>query len=736
IGDPVSRKDGVLKAIGAATYAADHQIPKLAYAAVVQSTIAKGTILEIDDRAAMHMPGVLAVITYKNAPRLQPPGDYSSGGEYSEHHHPLQDPTIYYNGQYVAVVVASTWEEARASAASVGVRYGAETPAVSLESDNASFITPEMFYGRNKLQIERGDFEAAMGSARIRMAATYSTPLMHNNPLEPHATIAAWDQNHLTVYETTQWLLGMQSVLSKSFGIPAANVHVISPFVGGGFGCKGFVWPHSVLAAMAARHVRRPVKLALRRQELFSAVGHRGRTRQQIALGCETSGKLLALKHATLTETSPFGVHMEPCGLVSAVLYACPNVKISHRVARLNLGAPAPMRAPGEAPGSFALESAMDELAFQIGMDPVDLRIRNHADRDPEKDQDWTSKHVIESYRRGAELFGWSRRSAQPASMRKGKLLVGYGMATAAYPANRRPGSASVRMLADATVIVESATQDLGTGTYTILAEIAADELGISLENVRTRIGDSSLPKAGVSGGSSTSASVGPAVKAAARAVREKAIKTAIGDPRSPLSGLMPEKISAGGGYLMSENRGLRDSYSDVIRRSGQSALEAKGQITEDDVKALRNSAHSFGAHFVEVNVDSDLGMVRVARVVTVMDVGRVLNRLTATSQIRGAVIWGLSMALMEESVIDGRQGRMVMRNLSDYLIPVNADVPPIEVEFLNYPDYAFNTLGVRGIGEIGITGTAAAVANAVFHATGRRVRDLPITVEKVLAAS
>ena len=683
LGEPVARKDGPLKVTGTATYAADHRIPKLTHAAVVQSTIAKGTIREIDTKKAAGAPGVLAILTHENTPRLVPLTEYSNEGEYSEHHHPLQDNQIYFNGQYVALVVAETWEQARDAANMIRVSYDPVTPAIDLDANEGSATAPESFYKRDNLQVERGNTAEGLNRADVKIEAVYRTPLQHNNALEPHATIASWEGGKLTLYETTQWLAGMQSVVSKSLGIPAEQVHVISPFVGGGFGCKGFVWPHSVLAAVAARQVQRPVKLVVRRQEMFSSVGHRGRTRQEIALGATKDGKLTALSTKTLTETSIWGHHMEPAGVGQSILYACPNLTMTHHVAKLNLDSPAPMRAPGEAPGTFALESAMDELAVKLGMDPVELRVRNHADQDPEKERPWTSKHLLECYEHGTRKFGWEKRDPKPRSMRAGRMLAGWGMATALYPAGQRPGTATVKVLPDGSALVETASHDLGTGTYTSLAQIAASELGIPVERVRCHIGDSALPKAGVSGGSTTSASIGPAVQMAAREAKTKGV-----------------------GF---------------------------GETKQVDPKEQKKTSYSFGAHFVEVHVDPDLGHVRVTRVVSVMDIGRVINRKTATSQIRGGVIWGLSLALLERSLVDTRQGRMVTRNLADYLIPVNADSPNIEVEFLDIPDYEFNSLGVRGIGEIGITGSGAAVANAVYHATGIRVRDLPITVEKLL---
>ncbi|HEY1764960.1 MAG TPA: xanthine dehydrogenase family protein molybdopterin-binding subunit [Opitutaceae bacterium] len=522
IGKAVVRKDGILKVTGAALYSSDAHLPRMAYGVLVPSTIPAGRIRRLSVDAALSMPGVLGVVPPVNAPRLEPPGTMESGGEFAEHFFPLQDPEIFFWGQYIAVVVADTLERAEDAATQVRADYDRGPFEVDMDRHPAKVFLPDKVFGTQKVQLSRGDVARGRSEASVLLKETYRTPFYNHNPMEPHATVADWAEGELTVYEPTQWVMGLRSVVSKSFGLGPEKVHVISPFVGGGFGCKGFSWPHTLAAAMASRQVGRPVKVVLSRSQMFASVGHRGPTRQDLVLGARTDGTLTVVEHDTYTQTSIHGIHVETCGLASAILYQCPNAHISHRVARLNTGTPCPTRAPGEAPGTFALESAMDELAEKLRMDPVELRIRNHADDDPQEGKPWSSKHLIECYERGAALFGWSRRTPEPRSMRADGDWVGYGMATAVYPANKRPAAAAVRIYPDGRVLVRVATQDLGTGTYTTLAQVAADTVGTDVERVSCEIGDSTLPPAGVSGGSSTTASVAPIVREAAAQLRKR----------------------------------------------------------------------------------------------------------------------------------------------------------------------------------------------------------------------
>ena len=720
IGAPIDRKDGFAKVTGGATYAAEHRIENLVHAVIVQSTIPTGRLLSIDIARARKSEGVLEILTHRNAERLNDPGGYEGGGEPGEQRQPLQDDQIHYNGQHIAVVIADSLEHASHAVSLVTAKYTVEPHLLLIEDGLDRAFRPDTFFGSKELQIKRGDPITSATVAAHRIEATYSTPVITHNPIEPHATVASWSGDELTLYETTQWVLGLRSVVSKSFNLPPEKVHVVSPFVGGAFGCKGFTWPHTLLAAMASRLVSKPVKLVLTRQQMFSSVGRRSRTIQHMSLACDATGRLQTLKHATQTETSPIGHYMEPCGSLTSVLYACPNVEITHEVVRLNLGTPTATRAPGEATGSFALESAMDEMALSTGLDPIELRIRNHADTDPQTGKPFSGKNLLECYRRGAEIFGWSKRSPQPQSMRQGNLLMGWGFATASYPANRRPAAATVTIRADGSAVVSTAAHDLGTGTYTTLAQIAADVLQLDASRVSCEIGDSKLPMAPVAGGSSTTASVGSAVYEAAL------------DAQTKLRAL----------------GAVPDTYAEAIQRAGLTQIKGEAKLNPAGTDAhaptrpivQKNgkpdepfSLHSFGAQFVEVIVDADLRTIRVSRVVSVHDVGRIANHKTAASQIRGGVVWGVGMALLEQTLVDERTGRVLNSNLADYLVPVHSDVPEIHVELMDQPDNHINALGMRGLGEIGIVGVAAAIANAVHHATGKRVRDLPITIDKLI---
>lgn len=770
LGRPLNRVDGRRKVTGAAPYAAEFKVTNAAYAMLVQSTIAKGTIRDIDTRAATQAPGVVAVFTHKNMPRLGKIGDVSAEGSApGENHIPLQDATIHYAAQNIALVVAESYEQARYAATLVRATYDEQKPALAIEDANAPSYQPEKFFGFEEVQDKRGDVAAGMASAAAKLEQTYSTPVEHHNPLEPPATIAAWEGDRLTIYNATQAVMGTQKMFAGIFNLPVNNVRVISPFVGGGFGCKGLIWLHPALAAVAARELKRPVKLALTRQQMFTSNGHRGRTVQRLSLGATRDGKLTSIRHLSTTQTSPVGDFFEPPGLTTRMLYACPNLEMTHTVKRLNLGTPTPMRAPGEAPGTFALESALDELAYELKLDPIELRLINHADVHPHNGKQWSSKHLKDCYRLGAEKFGWANRKAEPRSMKDGRWLIGYGMATATYPGYRSPASVRATIKADGSVLVQSATQDIGTGTYTVMAQVAADTLGVPIERVRAELGDSSLPPAPTSGGSTTVASVAPAVKNACEAVRTEVVKLALAQRGSKLFGKREDEIAFANGRLFVRSEEARsESYADILKRAKRAevvfcvtaqtvpppgaqaearepAAEASkqgaglapcsrfGPLVEQDADQARYAFQSFGAQFAEVRVDEDLGIVRVARFTSVQDIGRVINEKTARSQVHSGVIYGIGMALMEETVYDPRNGRNVVRTLADYHFPACADVPPIDVHFIGTPDEHINNIGSRGVGEIGITGVAAALANAVYHATGKRVRDLPITPDKLL---
>ncbi len=734
VGLPVDRVDGRAKITGKAQYAGDFDMPKIANAWLVQSTVAKGKIASIDSRAASAAPGVLLVMTYENASKL--PASAQQANPPSERALSLfQDATIRYNGEPVAVVVAESLEQARRGAELVDIRYAQETATLDFVAAQSSAYKPEKLTS-GEPDSSWGDPDAALRSAPVKMTATYTTPMESHNPMEPHATTAVWDGDRLTVYDSTQGVSGAKTALAKKLGIEPDNVKVISPYVGGGFGCKGSAWSHVVLAAMAARQLRRPVRLVLERTQMFGPVGYRPRTQQRIALGADSDGKLTAIKHDVISPTSTFEDWTESSAVVTRMLYACPNVSTTHRLVKLNLGTPTFTRAPGESTGSYALEAAMDELSYSLNIDPLELRIRNYAEKDPESGKPFSSKLLRECYADAATRFGWSKRSHAPRSMHDDDKLIGWGMATATYPANRMPAKASVTVMPDGNAVVRCGTQDIGTGTYTTITQITADALGLQMDRIKVELGDSSLPAAPVSGGSMTTASVTPAVQVAAKQAREQLVALVIADAASPLHGMAADDVDSTDGWLHGKSdTKKREPFAAVIARAGGKPIEASGESKlSDDVKK-KYALHSFGAVFVEVEVDEPLAQIRVRRVVGTYGAGRILNAKTARSQFIGGVVWGIGMALMEHTMVDPKSGRVVNANLAQYHVPVNADIADIDVKFLDEDDQIFNAVGARGIGEIGITGVAAAIANAVYHATGKRIRDLPITSDALLNA-
>jgi xanthine dehydrogenase YagR molybdenum-binding subunit len=695
VSQPMDRTDGPLKVTGEARYAAEFPLPRLAYAAMVLSSVPKGTIARIDTGAATKAPGVLFVLTHLDAPKLPQGGKAAVKPPAGRVLSLLQDNVVHYDRQPIAVVVADTHERAVAAADLVKAVYKTEKPQLDFERAKAGAHKPKDAGPERPPDLAWGDADGALKTAEVRLEQVYTTPMEHHNPMEPHATIAAWDADQLTLYDSTQYLSGVKETVAKTLGIPVEKVRVVSPFVGGGFGCKGSTWSHVVLAAIAAKRAGRPVKLALERPQMFGPVGGRPRTEQKIALGARKSGELVALRHDVVAHTSFLEDFTEPSAMPSRSLYACANGATTHRLTQLNVGTPTFQRAPGESSGTFALESAMDELAYALGVDPLELRLRNYADTEPSSGKPWSSKMLRECYQRAAARFGWAKRPMKPRAMRDGRLLVGWGMATATYPAHRRPASALARILPDGTAIVRSGTQDLGTGTYTVMTQVAADALGMPVDKVRFELGDTLMPPAGVSGGSTTVASVAPAVQEACVAARKK----------------RDEAIAAG---------------------RGNAVVEAQASAKEGEEKE-KFATRSFGAVFVEVRVDEELGRIRVPRIVADYSVGRLMNAKLARSQLIGGLVWGVGMALLEETLLDERNGRIVNANLAEYHVPVNADIGLLDVGFCDEDDRKFNPVGARGIGEIGITGAPAAIANAVFHATGKRIRDLPIQLDDLI---
>lgn len=755
-GQPVNRTDGRLKVTGAATYAAEFKPQNMAHAVTVQSTVSRGHVSKIDTKAAEKAPGVILVITSKNALMLHQPDGNGDGRLGEKDLLPLQSDRIHYDGQHIAVVVAETFEQAEYAASLIKVDYDLSRPEIDIERSIAHLYEPKQSMGR-ELQIHRGDINKGLAEAGVKISETYSTPVYHHNPMEPHATIAEWNGDELTVYDATQGVMGTRGNIAQLLGISPEKVKVISLFLGGGFGCKGFMWGHTVLAPMAAKMIGRPVKIVLSRQQMFTCNGHRSRTIQKIALGATKDGKLTAVQHNTIGETSFVDEFVETAGIATQLLYSTPNLEVTHKLVRLNKGTPTPTRAPGEAPGTYALEAAMDELAYKLNIDPVQLRLINYAEVNEQNHKPWSSKNLRECYQRGAELIGWNDRRAEPGTQRQGKYLVGYGMATCTYPANRSPASARVKMMADGRVLAYSATQDIGTGTYTIMTQTVADALGIPLSKITFRLGDSTLPKAPNSGGSQSAASVGPAVRAAALGVRSKAIKLATSDKISPLYGYSEEDIYVDNGLLIVKPDPVRaESYLHLMKRhkldfiedevttqvstretkgGGDDKKKAENEASKADEAIDRKQYHfqSFGAVFVRVLVDPAIGKAHVDKCAAVIDAGRIMNMKTAKNQIMGGMIFALGMALMEETAYDPNNARVVTRDLAQYLVPVNADMPQFEVQFIDKPDPYISPIGARGIGEIGITGTTAAIVNAIYNATGRRVRDLPVTPDKLI---
>ena len=735
VGAPVDRVDGRLKVTGGAKYAAEFPMDRIAHAVMITSTIAKGHVKSIDTDALMKMPGVIAVLTPQNAPKLPggKPNEQSGGGGVSggagaggsgggsgggasaaqAGSRPamrvptlLQDDVVHYNGQPIGVVVAETFEQALAASMAAKVSYTEQTPA--LDISKAPKIPPAQVKPLGgERSYQRGDVDAGLASAAVKVDHTYMTPLENHNPMEVHNTIASWDGDRLTVYDSTQGSFSVRGTLAKTFGIPSENVRVVSYFTGGGFGSKGGAWSHEMLCAMAAKKVGRPVKLVLTRRQMFGPVGGRPMTIQRVTLGASKDGQLTAVRHTSTSNTSTLENWVEPALSQTRMLYACPNLETQYDLIKLNVGSPTFQRAPGESTGTFALESAMDELSYALGIDPVELRIKNYPERDFESNKPWSSNSLREAYRLGAEKFGWSKRHPKPRSMMQNGRLVGYGVASATYPARRQQAGTTAKLLPDGRVYVRAGSQEIGCGTYTVMSQIAADALGIPLERIRFELGATDMPENPASTGSVTAASTGSAVNEAALALKTK------------LDALLPGGLAS-------------NSAGDLIAKNGGQAPEVT--ITaKPGAEQQQYSMHSFGAVFTEVHVDPDLGLVRIPRIVTAHGVGKVLNEKTARSQIQGGVIWGIGMALLEETEIDPRTGRYVNADLAEYKVPVNADVGTIDVHFVDEHDPHVNPIGVKGAGEIGITGVAASIANAIYHATGKRVRDLPIRLDKLL---
>lgn len=729
IGQPVTRIDGRLKVTGAATYASEHKVDNVTYGIPVVSTIASGKIAAIDTAEAERMPGVLGVVHHGNIePLFRPAQGFENMVRAGETRPPFEDEQIYYYGQYVALLIAETFEEAQAAAGKVRITYQTSKPQLKL-LDAPAEPDPTSKYSR-------GDADGALAQAPVTLDQTYTTPVETHNPMEMHATIAVWNEkkDRLTLYETTQGVVNHHNTVCQMLNMPLESVHIISPFVGAGYGSKLFPWPQSLMAAVAARHVSRPVKVTVPRSLMFTSTGHRPATQQRMRLGATPDGELVAIRHDVLQETSMVDNYVERCTDPTPILYSCPDVFAIQHLVQLNVGTPTPMRGPGTTPGLFAIESAMDELAVKLNMDPLELRMRNYAERDEGANKPWSSKHLRQCYEQGAERFGWSKRNPKIGSMRNGGLILGWGMGTCTWPGNRSNAEVRTRLLVDGTARVSCACQDIGTGTYTIFAQVVSDKTGLPLEKIQVVLGDSDLPPGPTSGGSAATATVLPAIVKATDQAIQTLFMVAVKTDKSPFQNADPKtlKITAGRIHAQGKPADSGTPFEEILAMRRLSAVDAQAR-TQPDEASKNYSSHSFGAHFCEIEIDPFIARLRVTRWVTVIDGGRIMNAKTGHSQIAGGVVMGIGMGLFEETIYDTRNGHPINSNFADYMVPTNKDIPEIECILLDYPDPIINEYGARGIGEIGLTGVASALTSALYHATGVRVRDLPIRIEDVL---
>jgi len=709
------------------------------YGVPVEATIANGKLLAVDTAAAEKMSGVRAVFHRGNIGRIfrsTPAPGFDRVCE--ERRPPFEDDVIHYYGQYIALAVADTFEAAKAAADAVRATYAKEAPNVEahLEAGNDPPVVLSTYGPVERVQSKRGDAEGAFASAPVKLDETYVTPAETHNPLELHATTAMWDGDSLTLYDSTQGVVNARSVLAQMFGLAKENVRVISKFLGSGFGGKLYPWTHVPLAAAAARQLGKPLKLVVSRKMMFQSVGHRARTQQRMRLGATRDGKLVSLMHDYVYLMSMLDDYHEDCGEATPFHYSVPNLRVSFGRARRNIGATADMRGPGAVPGLYATESAMNEIAELLKIDPVKFRILNEPKLDESNGLQFSSRHYVECLNTGADKFGWSRRTPEIGSMKREGLTLGWGMAGAAWIAGTFAAEANLQLRDDGTVRVACATQDIGTGTYTILAQLASQKTGVPLERIVVELGDSLLPDGPISGGSlATSSVIPPVFKAADQAIASLLI-VAVTTPGSPFVEHKPDDLALEAGlvFIKTEGPARGVPFGDLLRRANVRLVTGSGSA---EMTAFASnpkfSKHSFGCHFVEVTWQPEIARLRVSRVVTVMDAGRILNPLAGRNQIQGAVVMGMGMALFEETIYDRQNGAPINSNLADYMMTVNADAPPIDVTFLDYPDKEINELGARGIGEIGLAGVAAAITEAVHHATGVRVRELPVKIEDLL---
>jgi xanthine dehydrogenase YagR molybdenum-binding subunit len=740
IGRDTVRVDGPQKVTGVAQYTSDFRFPGMLYAVPVGATIAKGNITKLDASAAEAMPGVVAILHRGNIGKIfrsvSGPG---FSGICEERRPPFEDDVVRYYGQYVALAVGETFETAKAAADAVIATYAGEEPNVELQlvADDEPDEVMTTFGPQKRLESERGDPDAAFAGAPVKVDHTYVTPFETHNPMEPHSTTAIWEGSTLTLYESSQGVVNLRGVLAQMFGLPVEKVRVITKFVGSGFGSKLWPWTLCPLAAAAARQVNAPVRLVLPRKMMFQAVGHRPRTQQRVRLGATKEGKLVSLQQDYIYTRSMLDAHHEGCGEGTPFAYSVPNLRVTFGRTRRNIGSGADMRGPGRVPGLYAIESAMNELAHELNMDPVQLRILNEPEIDEGRGLPFSSRHMLECLQAGAEKFGWSKRNPAIGSMKRDGLALGWGVAGCSWIAARFPAAVYIQLRDDGTCRVASATQDIGTGTYTNLAQLASARTGVPLEKVEVELGDTSFPEGPISGGSMATPSLVNAVFAAADQAIESLKTVAVSTPGSPFVGHKTEDMSFDNGalFLMADGAANSVRFDDLLRRANLRMVTGNGQSPATfGNPEPRVSTQSFGCHFVEVTWQLEIARLRVSRVVSVIDAGKIINTLAGRNQIQGAVVMGIGMALLEATEYDPQNGAPINSSLADYLVAVNADAPAIDVHFLDYPDKEINEIGARGIGEIGLAGIAAAITDAVHHATGVRVRELPVRIENLLA--
>ncbi len=732
MGQPLTRADGLLKTTGTAVFAADNHPPGMVYAALAVSAIARGRVVALDETAARAHPGVIDVMTPAHKPTLALDPD-AKLNPFMFKMDLLQNDRVRYPGQPIAVVIATTFEAATEAAALLAPTY--EVEAARTDHLQGESFAPKAVGAGSPAEEKHGDIPAGLAAAALRVDAVYDTPAQYHNAMEPHAVVAAWDGSKLTIDTPSQAMTMARQRIAGLFGIDADDILIRSPFLGGGFGSKGMLSGPQVLGIMAAKLVGRPVKLVLRRDQMFGPVGHRAPTQQTFRMGTDGAGHLTALSHHTRTATSTHDDFIEPAGNASHALYATPALETTHDAVRLNTGTPMFMRGPGEAPGSAALESAIDEMALACGMDPLAFRLANYAEFEPASGKPFSSKSLRECYAQGAARFGWAGRPQAPRTVIDAQgMLTGWGMGTAVFPALMFQGHARAVLRADGSGLVETGAQDMGQGAWTAFAQVAADQLGLPIERIELRSGRSDLPDAGIAGGSAHTATVSAAIHGAGAAVIGKLADLATGDERSALFGAGNAGLIARDGRLVRRDDETRhETYGEILGRAGLDEIDGTGTGTMDPAAQGTYAMYAHGAVFAEVKVDPDFGQVRVTRLVGAFAAGTVVNPRLVQSQYYGGMIWGLSFALHEHAVVDRRSGRVMNANLGEYHIPVNADVPSIEAIIVAERDVHVNALGIKGVGEIGITGTAGAIANAVWHATGKRVRTFPITLDQVM---